>query len=286
MTAESILLALACLLCAGLNDFAFKLFARKSRPVGLYFSLIGVVWAGTFMAVAGRSLPERMNTAAAVWGVLSGLCSVTANILLVRAMKKHEGGVCATVYRLNLVPAALLAFVFLGEHVTLGKLLGIGCAAGAVLLFYQPDAAKGSGLSRAALMAVVSAALLRAGMGLFYKCGVSRGADELAILVINGWFWVAGGLLYYAGAERGTGAGFKGGVVRYGLISGALVCGIVWFMILALKHGDASVVLPISQLSFVATALLGAAFLRERLTPRTIIGLALAILCVGLFGLA
>jgi len=83
MTIRFILLVLACLLCAGFNDFVFKLFARKPRLIGLYFSLIGVVWAGAFMAVAGCGLPGRFSEAAIVWGLLSGLCSVSSNLLLV-----------------------------------------------------------------------------------------------------------------------------------------------------------------------------------------------------------
>ncbi len=128
-------------------------------------------------------------------------------------------------------------------------------------------------------MAVALAALLRAGMGLFYKCGLNHGADEVAIIFINGWFWIAGGLIYYLVAEVGAAEDHRG-LARYGLLSGGLASGIVGFMIMALKYGDASIVLPISQLSFVFTAGLGAAVLSEPFTLRKTAGLAMAVLCV------
>lgn len=284
MTRLPLLLALACLLCAGLNDFVFKLYSRKARSVGLYFCLVGCVWTTVFAVRAGSSLGEPFTAVSVWWGSLSGFCSVVANILLVRAMKHHEVGMCATIYRLNLVPAALLAFLFLGETLSVGKVLGVACATGAVLLFYQANGKNGQAVTSAALAGMVLASFLRAGMGLFYKCGTNHGADETAILVINGGCWIVGGLAYYLAVERRAPVSLRN-VTKYGLISGGLASGIVGFMIFALKYGDASMVLPISQLSFVVTALLGAATLREPFTRRKVAGLALACLCV-LFMLA
>jgi uncharacterized membrane protein len=52
------------------------------------------------------------------------------------------------------------------------------------------------------------------------------------------------------------------------------------FMMLALKCGQVSLVIPISQLSFVLTAAAATIFLAEAVTLRKISGLAMAILCI------
>jgi hypothetical protein len=52
---------------------------------------------------------------------------------------------------------------------------------------------------------------------------------------------------------------------------------------IAMKYGDAVVVAPIAQLSFVLTAALAVAFLRERLTLQKGVAVALAVLTVVLF---
>ena len=53
---------------------------------------------------------------------------------------------------------------------------------------------------------------------------------------------------------------------RYGLISGVLVTGITITMAQALLLGNASVVLPIAQMSFLLTGILGMILLKEKLT--------------------
>jgi uncharacterized membrane protein len=115
-------------------------------------------------------------------------------------------------------------------------------------------------------------------MGVSYKFGISCHGDELLILAINGLLWMVCGLGYYTFLER------RGPAPRetwtYGLLSGVLVCGIVLFLMLALRCGEASTVLPIAQLSFLFTAVLGVLFLQERLTRRKIAGFSLALLCI------
>ena len=72
------------------------------------------MWILVFSIWAGCGPGVRFTGPTMLWGSLTGFCSVAANILLVRAMKHHEVGLCSTIYQLNLVPAAILAFLFLG----------------------------------------------------------------------------------------------------------------------------------------------------------------------------
>jgi len=54
----------------------------------------------------------------------------------------------------------------------------------------------------------------------------------------------------------------------------------------AFTYGDAVVVAPIAQLSFVLTALLAILFLGERPGGRKILGLGAAVMAVSIFGFA
>ncbi len=55
------------------------------------------------------------------------------------------------------------------------------------------------------------------------------------------------------------------------------------FLILALQRGEASVAVPISQMSFVMTTLLAAMVYREAFTVRKSVGLAAAVLTILVF---
>ena len=275
-----IILAICSMLCASVNDFIFKLYARKDRPVGLYVAIIGVVWAGLFAYVAGWESISHASKVTLFWGIISGLFSVVANILLIEAMSNQEVGVCATIYRLNLAPAALLAFLLLGENISLFKLLGIGAALVGIILVSWPGAGKSAFHISSGLFVLLIAGLCRAFMGISYKYSLSQGADYYVILVLNGTIWTFGGALYLFLTYKSTSQKFVLKTTLYGLLSGILVCGIVFFMISAMRKGDASTVLPIAQLSFLITSLIGILFLRELCTLRKILGLVFALLCI------
>ena len=59
-----------------------------------------------------------------------------------------------------------------------------------------------------------------------------------------------------------------------------LVGGIVFFMAASLRYGEASVVLPSAQMSFLVTAFLGTAILKESLSRRKIMGIMAGLFCI------
>ena len=66
----------------------------------------------------------------------------------------------------------------------------------------------------------------------------------------------------------------------YGALSGLFVAGIIFFMVKSLKYGDASIVLPIQQMSFLATFFLGVVFLKEKVTPRRLAALVCGVIAL------
>ncbi len=283
----AILFALGSMLCAALNDVVFKLFATRKKSVGLYMSVIGMVWTLFFIFRCGgweiffNSAPSHLW----LWGIIAGLFSSVANILLIEGMAKNEVGVCAAIYRLNMAPAVLLAFVLLGENPSPGKLAGIFFAICASILFFKKCGHESvDKYDYFGLWVIVLAALLRAGMGLAYKYALLPSVDANAFLAINGILWIVSGIIYHNLKGKSQASDYVV-VWGYGLLSGILICGIVLFMALALQLGDASTVLPIAQLSFMVTALAGIAFLGESLTWRKAAGLAFAMLCIISMGL-
>ena len=275
----ALIFALSCCLCTAVNDLVFRLYARKSRSRGAYVLIIGLVWTLAFSLFLKLDFACWRTTL--LWGIISGLFSVAANILLIEGMSHNDVGICSTIYRLNLIFVAFGAFIMLGETVTFMKLLGISFAIAAILMFFL-DTPHGGHTNKAKLgfYLVGIAALLRAGMGLSYKYAFMEGADRNSLLVINGILWIIGGAVYTIYREKHLGEKFGKKSWRYGAVSGLLICGIVLFMALALQHGDAAVVLPLAQMSFIATCGLGILFLKEKLSPKKALGIIAGILCI------
>ncbi|MFA6723763.1 MAG: EamA family transporter [Lentisphaeria bacterium] len=275
----AIVYAFCCLFFAALNDFVFKLYARKLRSRGIFVFWVGVCFFCLLLLLPRN--PEADYAVTLTWGLLSGFFSAAGNILLIEAMGLQSAGLCSTIYRLNLVlvvPGAMLLF---GERLSWLQGGGVLLALAAILAFMpqreKNAAANSAGKgSRLGFFLVLLAAALRAGMGLSYKYAFSHGADKNTLTQLNALMWIAGGLAYALLWEKKFAFAEKD-VLRYGLLSGMLVSAIVFFMagMLHLPEGAASVLLPIAQMSFLGTFVLGLVFLREKADRKQV----LALLC-------
>lgn len=129
----AILLALGCLICSALNDFLFKLFAGRQGPRGMFITIIGCVW---LLALLGMPVEWERDTGTTVlWGMVSGLFSLAANLLLIEAMQRQSAGVCSTIFRLNLVAVVIGACWLLDETLTVFQGCGVVFAVAAVCCF-------------------------------------------------------------------------------------------------------------------------------------------------------
>lgn len=258
--------AVICMVFAAGNDLLFKFFSRKERSRGVFCAVIGVI-SVAYCLLTLRHLPSNWQ-ATLLWGSLAGFFSIGGNLLLIGAMKNLSAGLCSTIYRLNLVPTVLGAWLLLGEHLSAMRWAGAALAVAAVLAFIPK---KGSGreqFSWSCFIMVICGAFMRAAMGLCQSYGFSHGADREAVVLITGLFWVFGGIFWYLATEHKK-VKPDWQTVKYGVFSGFLVTGIVVFMALSLQYGSAAVVLPIAQMSFLLTGVAGAVFLKERFTLRT-----------------
>jgi uncharacterized membrane protein len=110
-----------------------------------------------------------------------------------------------------------------------------------------------------------------------------HGVDVNAFLFINALFWVVAGSIYSVIFERGL--RIDGSVILYGIISGLLVVGIVSFLFLSVKAGEAIIAVPIAQLSFMVTAVLSVWLLKEPVTPQKVLGIFCAVMTILILSL-
>ena len=159
----AIIFAFCCIFCSAMNDFVFKLFARKPRSRGLFVFMIGVAWAA-----ASSFLPDLRGASwntTILWGIISGLFSVIGNLLLIEAMGKQSAGLCSTIYRLNLALVVPGAWILFKEQNSLLQCIGIAAAFAAVLFFLpgskNPNSDTSPRDAKLGLILVIIAAILR-----------------------------------------------------------------------------------------------------------------------------
>ncbi|MBR2356974.1 MAG: EamA family transporter [Lentisphaeria bacterium] len=280
--------AFACMFFAACNDLLFKFFAGKNRGNGFFVSVVGVVWlvVALIPALLGQAPADWRATI--IWGCISGFFSLAGNIMMLDAMRSLDVGVCSTIYRLNLVPVTVGAALILNENITPIQYAGIAAACLAILAFIPRNQSEVKRKLGWAFIVMIIASLLRSGMGLSYRYGFLHGASEKYVVVINSLFWIFGGVLYAFWRERHLMPYNKQdwkNLFFLGGLSGALVTGIVITMALMLKLGNASVVLPIAQMSFLVTGALGIWLFKERLTVSKAMAFILGVAAVLLLSI-
>jgi len=268
--------ALLSLFTAGLNDVVFKRYSRKDRSRGMYIFGIGVVWT---VLQAGHTVmtgaPLQWNPATVGFGLAAGTFLVLSNILLLESFTHINVSFGSTIYRLNTIGVVILSYFFLQEHLPLLKLGGILLGIAAVALLYHRDAAHPHDRLFVLFSGIaVIASFLRACYGVISKAGLMREGDPGTMLLLIALCWIIGGSCYALLREKRF--RLTGKKAAYSLISGILVFLIVNFLMLALKHEEASIVIPIANMSFVVALALSAGSGMEAITGKKLVALVCA----------
>ena len=282
----AILFALLSLIFAGINDVVFKRYAGKERSRGMYVLGIGVVWtalqAVTF-AARGMSLVLDQNTI--LFGLTAGLFLTISNILLIESLTHIDVSLGSTIYRLNTVGVVILSVLFLSESFGILKSWGILAGLIGVLLLYQKRSGPQVRTAFPAFFVVaVVASLSRASYGVTAKAAILLNADPSTMLLLISSSWIAGGACYAVVRERRFRLTKK--KVFYSLLSGILICLIVNFLMLAIEHGEASITIPVANMSFVIALFLSAILKMETLSRRKLFAVACAVFSIILLSQA
>jgi len=280
---RAILFALLSLFFAGLLDVVYKRYSRKERSRGTYVFGIGVVWCVLQTAALAMGEEALIVDATSIrYGLFAGLCLTLSNLLLLESLTHINISLGSTVYRLNTIGVVVMAFLFLGEALGGIKLLGVGLGIVAVGLLYRPDPTAMSEENRGRFLPfflmAVAASLFRAGYGVITRGGIVHQADPQTMLLLCALSWIVGGAIYARLREGRFRLTKK--KVGYALVSGVLVFLVVDFLMLAVKYGEASIVIPIANMSFVMAMLLSVLLRFEPFSLRK--GVAMVVACLAI----
>jgi drug/metabolite transporter (DMT)-like permease len=274
---SAVAFALASFLFAGVNDLVFKRYAvGGTRSRGMLVLGIGVVWTALQLAFsAARGDALSLDPVTVRYGVAAGALLVLSNLLLLESFAHVDLSLGSTIYRLNTVGVVVLSWLLLGESVGPAKASGVALGVGAVLLLSQRPARHAHvARDRVFVLAVVLASLLRAGYGVTTRQAMLSRASGPTLLLLVSASWIVGGAAY---------AALRDGRLRltrekavYSAVSGSLVFVIVWTLLMAVERGEASVVIPIANMSFVVALAASLATGMERLTVRKALAVAFA----------
>ncbi|MDC0398134.1 DMT family transporter [Alphaproteobacteria bacterium] len=278
----AIFFALVSLAAAGCLDVTFRCFSLKERSRGMYVFGCGFVWLVLQLAyLTVTDTQIRLDEVTILYGLLTGAFLVLANILLIESLTGLDVSLGSMIYRLNTIGVVAISFVLLAEDVGVFKLLGIGIGVAAVLILYRrSDGGDTVPIPFLFFVMAVAASAFRAIYGVVSKVALEQGAAAEGLLVIAAISWIVGGVAYAAFREKRV--RITGKKAAYAVVSGTLAFAVVNALIEALKNGEASVVVPIANLSFAVAMLLSLFLGMEQLSSRKYIAIGCAALSVFL----
>ncbi len=269
--------AVVAMVCYGLSDFIYKQAAGGGIRADHF--LMAQAWffcplVVLYALVTGTLMPVP----AALWGSLAGVFVFIGFYLFIRSLVTGSVSTNASIFRLNFIVAAALAVILLGEPVTVSKIAGLVLALLATWLLVGAAGASNRaarGAHGASLVQVAGATLAFGLSNFFHTVGLRNGAGPETLAVAQAALFMPLATVVVFLADRKLAPPAAAFLYGGGAAIVLLVATILLLHSIAL--GQASVMVPIAQMGFIVTALLGIVVLRERLTVRKAVGLAAAL---------
>ncbi len=214
--------------------------------------------------------------------VLSGLSTGASWLCYFKALQLGDVNKVAPIDKSSTVLTILLAFIFLGEPVSIPQALGVvGIGVGTLLMIAKKEVKDGKPHSKAWLVYAFLSAVFASLTSIFGKIGVENVESNLGTairtIVVLVMAWV---MVFVTGEQKGIRSiGKKSWVFLF--LSG-ITTGLSWLCYYrALQDGPASVVVPIDKLSILVTIVFSWIVLKEKLSPKAAVGLVLILAGTG-----
>ncbi len=275
--------ALLTLVCFGINDLLFKRAAQHGAASHQVMMVLTLTML-PFFVVYGIVTRSVVPAPVALWGSLGGLFAFYGFYNFSRSLTSGAVSVLSPIFRLQFVVTAVLALAFFGEGLSAAKIAGLGLAIAAVWLLQGSTTGANFEVPREAVARVLLATV-SVGIAFFlFKLALRQGATPATVLLCQ-IFALSGASTAFA-VIRDRGFAASPAALRYGIPFGVSQAIGFAALIEGLAIGEASILVPIAQLSFVLTAVVGLAFMKEPVTARKVFGLTAAVGAVGLLALA
>ena len=260
----------------GIENVNSTLATALRTMVVLAFSWLMVFVVGSQGGIAQISGPTLLFL------VLSGLSTGASWLCYFKALQLGDVNKVAPIDKSSTVLTILLAFIFLGEPVSIPQALGVvGIGVGTLLMIAKKEVEDGKPHSKAWLVYAFLSAVFASLTSIFGKIGVENVESNLGTairtIVVLVMAWV---MVFVTGEQKGIRSiGKKSWVFLF--LSG-ITTGLSWLCYYrALQDGPASVVVPIDKLSILVTIVFSWIVLKEKLTPKAAVGLVLILAGTG-----
>lgn len=244
--------------------------------VVLFFAWLMVAVTGTGGTIA------NIGTKTMLFLILSGVATGASWLCYFKALQIGDVNKVVPIDKSSTVLTILLAFLILGEDITIWKLVGmIGIGAGTFLMIQKKESAGEKKIEKGWFLYAVLSAVFASLTSILGKIGIS-GVDSnlgtaIRTIVVLFMAWL---IVFVKGNQHELKKVEKKELIF--IVLSGIATGSSWLCYYrALQTGPASVIVPIDKLSILVSIVFSYVVFKERLTRKAMIGLIFIV--VGTF---
>ena len=212
--------------------------------------------------------------------ILSGLSTGASWLCYFKALQLGDVNKVAPIDKSSTVLTILLAFLFLGEPISLPQILGVlGIGIGTLLMISKKEVDQEKPQSKSWLLFALLSAVFASLTSIFGKMGVENVESNLGTairtIVVLAMAWA---MVFVTGEQKDLGKIDRKSA--FFLLLSGITTGLSWLCYYrALQDGLASVVVPIDKLSILVTIVFSGLVLKEKLSRKA--GMDLVLILAG-----
>lgn len=276
-----VLFAFGSALFAGLTAVLAKCGIKKTDSDIATAIRTGVVlvfsWLMVFIAGSAGNI-TALSAETWLFLVLSGLATGASWLCYFRALQTGDVNKVVPIDKSSTVLTIILAFIFLGEKVTLLKAVAVVLiGAGTVLMIEKKDVSETKPGKKGWFIYAVLSAVFAAMTSILGKIGIDGVESNLGTAIRTAVVLVMAWLIVFLKGKKRQLTNIPKSELGFICLSG-LATGASWLCCYkALQDGLASVVVPIDKLSILVSVGFSAAVFKERLSKKSAAGLLLIV---------
>ena len=256
----------------GVKDIDSHVATAIRTIVVLIFSWIMVFIVGsqgTIGNISGKTL---------TFLILSGFATGASWLCYFKALQLGDVNKVVPIDKSSIILTMVLAFIFLGENITINMVVGmIGIGIGTYLMIQKKESIEKVVKGKAWLVYALLSAIFASLTSILGKVGIENVESNLGTAIRTIVVLIMAWIIVFVTKKQCDVKKIDKKSLLFLILSG-IATGASWLCYYkALQDGLASIVVPIDKLSILVTILFAYVFLKEKLSKKSIVGLVLIV---------
>lgn len=234
-------------------------------------------WLMVFIVGSQRTV-FNIETRTFLFLILSGLATGASWLCYFKALQLGDVNKVAPIDKSSTILTMILAFIFLGENISMNMIIGmIAIGIGTYLMIQKKKGLEKVVEGKAWLIYALLSAVFSSLTSILGKVGIENVESNLGTAIRTVVVLIMAWIIVFVTKKQGDIKKIDKRSLIFIILSGIATGGSWLCYYKALQGGLASIVVPIDKLSILVTVLFAYVFLKEKLSKKSLLGLALMV---------